>query len=143
MSTESVKYQRRYVALSVLECLCARVPGRRASRCSALALGSKLRAFGAGAVAPNCAPSALGLWLSYCAPSALAPWLQIARHRCWYSRSAKCPLRSLWGAVTRMLRYISRNTLASSNSFSACHVFCREAPIRFARSCCVILILTG
>src|ERR1041385_2498900 len=53
-----------------------------------------------------------------------------------------CWLRSLCGAVTRILRYMSRNTLESSTSLRASHVFCRDAPIRFAKSCCVMFILT-
>lgn len=46
-----------------------------------------------------------------------------------------CPFRSLCGAITKMLRYMSRNTFESSNSLRACQVFCRDAPIEFARSC--------
>ena len=57
--------------------------------------------------------------------------------------SEDCWLRSLCGAVTKILRYVSLNTLESSNSFRAREVICRDAPIKFAKSCCVIPILTG
>jgi type I restriction enzyme M protein len=38
-------------------------------------------------------------------------------------------------AVTKIPPYMSLNTPESSSSLRACHVFCRDAPIRFARSC--------
>ena len=58
-------------------------------------------------------------------------------------KKAEDRLLSLCGFVTKILPYMSRNTLESSNSLSASHVFCLEAPTRFARSCCVMFILTA
>src|ERR1044072_465275 len=54
-----------------------------------------------------------------------------------------CWFRSLCGAVTKILRYVSLNTLESSNSFRSCQVCCRDAPIKFAKACWVIPIQIG